>query len=256
MKRVVVIGDVHGCLKELGLLLEKLKIRKEEDRVVFVGDLVDRGPDPMGVVRLAREMGAETVMGNHEEKQIRYHKYELRKKENPAAKNPMRSYTDDRLREHFAYTEEDWVYMSKMPATLRLDKKWVVIHGGLDPRKTIAEQDPDYVLRCRYLDANNKMIPLGNDFAAPKGGVFWTERWPGPENVIYGHNVTMDTIREDNRPSGAKILGIDTGCCFGGTLTAVILEPAGPDNLLEWTGTEQVKAERVYHELHYTSVNN
>ncbi|MDQ2645633.1 MAG: metallophosphoesterase, partial [Myxococcota bacterium] len=63
----ILIGDVHGCAAELSELLERLGPR-QGDQVVFVGDLVARGPDSPGVLRLIRELGGRAVRGNHEER--------------------------------------------------------------------------------------------------------------------------------------------------------------------------------------------
>ena len=75
--RTIFIGDVHGCLTELDALLACLEPR-EGDRLCFTGDLVDRGPDSLGVVRRVRALlaqfpGSACIIGNHEEKTLRYH---------------------------------------------------------------------------------------------------------------------------------------------------------------------------------------
>ena len=75
MARTLVVGDVHGCLDELRDLLDAVHY-SSADRLVFVGDLVDRGPDSVGVVRLAQDLGAVAVLGNHERKHLRYEQHE------------------------------------------------------------------------------------------------------------------------------------------------------------------------------------
>src|ERR1700721_1393367 len=80
MQRTLAIGDVHGCLEELRELLRVARYRADTDRLVFVGDLVDRGPDPVGVVREVRALANAgdvlVMMGNHEEKLVRWFKRE------------------------------------------------------------------------------------------------------------------------------------------------------------------------------------
>src|SRR5687767_6367262 len=65
MARLIVIGDVHGCLAELDALLTDVAPRPD-DELVLVGDLVRKGPDSAGVVRRVREIGARAVRGNHD----------------------------------------------------------------------------------------------------------------------------------------------------------------------------------------------
>ena len=70
--RVIAIGDVHGCLDELQMLLRRCDYQPG-DLVVFLGDLVSKGPDSLSVVQMAREIGAIGVRGNHDFEVIRWH---------------------------------------------------------------------------------------------------------------------------------------------------------------------------------------
>ncbi|MBF0613736.1 MAG: symmetrical bis(5'-nucleosyl)-tetraphosphatase [Magnetococcales bacterium] len=65
---VYAIGDVHGCLSELRMLLKEIAFQPGRDRLWFVGDIINRGPDSLGTLRLVRDLGdrAVTLMGNHE----------------------------------------------------------------------------------------------------------------------------------------------------------------------------------------------
>jgi predicted phosphodiesterase len=78
--RTIVIGDVHGCLRELEALLERVR-PGGGDALWFAGDLVNRGPDSAEVVRLVRGLGARTVMGNHDHKHVRYRRHLARREE-------------------------------------------------------------------------------------------------------------------------------------------------------------------------------
>jgi predicted phosphodiesterase len=74
MGRNIVIGDVHGCLAELVDLLAKLAPAKD-DQLIFLGDLVNRGPDSHGVVSLVRSLpNALSLLGNHELRLLQYRK--------------------------------------------------------------------------------------------------------------------------------------------------------------------------------------
>lgn len=65
--KAFVIGDVHGCLEELKELVKKLDFNPESDLLIFVGDLVNKGPYSAEVVRYVREMNGLCVTGNHDE---------------------------------------------------------------------------------------------------------------------------------------------------------------------------------------------
>src|SRR5580704_11825778 len=69
MGRTVIVGDVHGCRRELEQILDRVAFGAG-DRLVFVGDLVARGPDSLGVLDVARRTGAIVVRGNHEHKLV------------------------------------------------------------------------------------------------------------------------------------------------------------------------------------------
>ena len=77
--RSIWIGDVHGCALELADLLDAIS-PTAEDRVIFVGDLVARGPDTPGVLRMVRETSALCVRGNHEHRLILAHQARVRGK--------------------------------------------------------------------------------------------------------------------------------------------------------------------------------
>jgi serine/threonine protein phosphatase 1 len=71
MKRNIIIGDLHGCLDELKQMLRLVQFQRGKDRMIFLGDYFDRGPDGVGVFKLVRELaessGAVALMGNHDE---------------------------------------------------------------------------------------------------------------------------------------------------------------------------------------------
>ena len=65
-KRTLFVGDVHGCYTELKGLLEMANFKPDSERLFFVGDLINRGPKPLEVLKLAHRLGASCVLGNHE----------------------------------------------------------------------------------------------------------------------------------------------------------------------------------------------
>jgi hypothetical protein len=237
--RTIVVGDVHGCLAELDELLAQLAIRRGVDRLVFAGDLVDRGPDPVGVVRRVRELKAEAVLGNHEEKHLRWARHEAKKRTQPGYKNPMKPFNDKTLREHEALRPDDLAFLERLPLRIRLEPGWVVVHAGFEPGRPVDRQFENACLRVRYVRSDGKMASIDKLGEKPSGTVRWATRWPGPENVVYGHAVyDLTTPQRDTPAPNILCLGIDTGCCFGGHLTALILPT------LELV---QVKARAEYH---------
>lgn len=222
-KRTIIIGDVHGCLDELIELLEVVGYSPNtEQRLILLGDLMDRGPDPVGVVRYARSISAECVLGNHDDKHLRWRKHEARQFETGKS-NPMKM-ASLRVEQNAQLSIEDVAWLSGLPRVLRVDPNWALVHGGFQPQYPVEKQDPKRVICMRYLDDDNQLVALDRCLEQPEGSVFWTERWKGPESVVYGHAVhDLVTPRIDEFPGG-RCIGIDTGCCYGGMLTAFIPE--------------------------------
>ncbi len=231
----IAIGDVHGCLEELDELLGLVLPRRH--RVVFVGDLIDRGPDSAGVVARVRELGVPCVMGNHDDKAVRWARHEARRRGEPAYTNPMRM-SNDRVAEHARLSESDMAWLGTLPLVLDLGGGWWATHAGPEPRRPWRRQTAAALMRCRWVDGAGMML---RSLDRPDGGFHWAERWAGPESVVYGHHVHgLDAVRIDRRPGGVTCAGIDTGCCFGGHLSAYVID----------TGEViQVKARRAYAEL-------
>lgn len=228
--RTIVVGDVHGCIDEFALLLERCAYRREADRLVLLGDLLDRGPDPIGCMRFAREVGAECILGNHEEAHLRYRKHALRREAEPGYVHPMRPFGHQRQREHEQLGAPDWEFLTGLPTLLDLGLGFVAVHAGLLPGKTLEEQPDRARLRLRYVDESGKQLALDErDTGAVPGGTFWADRWDGPWSVVHGHAVRgLGSPTCARRPAGTEIWSLDTGCVFGGRLTALVLDPSRP----------------------------
>ena len=126
--RLIIVGDVHGCSEELKELLEKAQFGSE-DELIFVGDLIGKGPSPREVVRMARRLEARAVQGNHE-----YNLLAWRHRGAPLP-DPL-----GQIKEAYAATvqeleEEDWQWLAKRPLTLKLSlpQPLLVVHAGLVP---------------------------------------------------------------------------------------------------------------------------
>ena len=183
------IGDVHGCLAELDDLLASAAGRFEE--VVFVGDLVRKGPDSAGVVRRAREIGARAVRGNHDA---------IFLADRPAG---------------VGMSDEDWAWLEALPLVIRLPEHGaIVVHAGFVPDAPPEGQDPKLLMNMRTI------LPDGAPSTGVDGGVPWAERWPGPEHVYFGHDARRGLQIHPHAT------GLDTGCVYGRRLTAALL-PSG-----------------------------
>lgn len=230
--RTIVVGDIHGCIDEFDELVKTLSYNKEYDRIILLGDLIDRGPDSVAVVKRAREMDLECVMGNHEHKFMKWFK-----------SSGSRNDVYDRRPHYTQFADADVNYIARMDSYIEIPpQNMVIVHAGLRPGISLRNQSKDDLYYIRYTDSDKKFLSLKKISRLGKAATdahFWTEFWQGPESVVYGHNVhsPTDPLIEEVRP-GVTCYGIDTGCCFGGRLTAMILETKE---------MVQVQAKRVYY---------
>lgn len=81
-ERIFVIGDIHGCVKEFNDIVTKLNYDPIKDQIILAGDLTSKGPDSVGVIRRAKELGALCVRGNHDDKVVRLKTFEIEKGRN------------------------------------------------------------------------------------------------------------------------------------------------------------------------------
>jgi hypothetical protein len=206
MQRVIAIGDVHGCYEEFETLLDRLDLQTG-DRVIQVGDLVNRGPNSHHVIRIARQRGVEAILGNHELRFINAYKSRITK-----------SLLGDDLRTLKQFSNADWKYLLSLPAWIELPEyRTVCVHAGFLPGKAWYEQGVDIVTRVQMIDDRGQIRKRADFPMLP----FWADLWATNHTtqpfVIYGH-----TPRKHLYPRDGS-LGIDTGCVYGGALTAYIL---------------------------------
>jgi serine/threonine protein phosphatase 1 len=197
--RLIAIGDIHGCHLEFAELLARLELKKE-DRLILVGDLVNRGPDSGKVIELAREHRAIALLGNHELRLLNFRKTGDTKFFKDADEE-----TAEKLR------PEDWSYLESMLLTYyEAELDTVFVHGGFLPDEPWQKQPANIVTRIQVIDRDGKPRKRADVPDAPA----WADLWSGPPFVVYGHTP---------RPEIYKLkwsVGIDTGCVMGGHLTA------------------------------------
>jgi len=256
------IGDVQGCDAELGALLSAIRFSPDRDRLWFVGDLVNRGPGSLAVLRRIHSLGdaATVVLGNHD--------LHLLAVAHGCA--PIRK--DDTLSEILAAPDRDglldWLACRPLfheDAPLNL----CMLHAGLAPQwdpplarqcarefEAALQRDPQKLLsrlygdqpdrwdgalrgaerlrfiancftRLRYIDADGRLMlrAKGRPQQAQRNALIpWFEadgaRWRRA-HIIFGHWSTLGYLRT------AEVTGLDTGCVWGGTLTALRLDDPG-----------------------------
>lgn len=246
MGRTIVIGDVHGCLDEFRALVTLVSYDRKRDRLVQLGDLMDRGPDPVGCVRYAREQGFEVLRGNHEDKHLRWRRHE---KTRGAKKNPVQGIYGVRAEQNLALSDEDLEWLNQNPLMLKLGDNLVAVHAGLEPAFSLAQQS-SAVARIRYVDADGEMVGFtGGAIDQPAGTAFWATRWKGPESVVYGHAVHSLANPRVDRFEGGACYGIDTGCVYGGSLCCAVFVDGHKDPEFA-----TVRAKQVYYESEHSSL--
>jgi serine/threonine protein phosphatase 1 len=213
------VGDVHGCLDKLEALLARLPLRPE-DRLLFLGDYVDRGPDSRGVVdrlvRLAAERPCTFLMGNHESMFLDFLGW----------KGPAYFGRDVFLANGGAETLLSYDYFEREPArapgfrlppehenffeALRLyhvEGDYLFVHAGLG-RALVRGGDLAFALRRvrpEELLWDRSTMDLPHDLGV---------------TIVYGHTPRSDFQVRWNPPWS---IGIDTGAVYGGPLTAIRL---------------------------------
>ncbi|MFJ6552235.1 polynucleotide kinase-phosphatase [Streptomyces luteogriseus] len=226
-----IIGDIHGCAAELEALLGKLGyvdgVHPEGRTAVFVGDLVDRGPDSPGVLRRVMAMvksgNALCVPGNHENKYGRY----LRGRKVQHT-HGLAETIEQMAGESEEFLAEVREFLDGLVSHYVLDGgRLVVCHAGL-PEKYHGRTSGRVRSHALYGDTTGETDEFGLPVRYP-----WAEDYRGRAAVVYGHTPVPEATWLNNT------ICLDTGAVFGGKLTA-----------LRWPERElaDVPAEQVWYE--------
>jgi len=233
-QKIYLVGDIHGCLEEFKELLAKIgwKAGNPDIRVISLGDLVDRGPDSVGVVQFIRTRGIEIVRGNHDDRYVQYHQKAMWHANNPNnAKPSWLRHSPDRRKIMEGLTKVDLDWLAAAPTSIYLeDYRTVAVHAGFMPGIPMDQQPENTKMHIRFLFDRSKPAYLNrhDDFNPPKGSSFWAEDYEDNWHVVYGHHVwDLEFIKIHTNAHGFSCYGIDTGCCFGGKLTALELSEDG-----------------------------
>jgi protein phosphatase len=217
-----VIGDIHGCLEEFKQLTEKLGYNWSKDNIpvhpdgrklIFVGDLTDRGPQSLKVIEIVYELVNKNLghytPGNHCNKLYRYfigrnvqvkHGLETTVAEYEA----LDASNQKDLKEKFCALVEH------APLYLQLDKgKLIVAHAGIR-EDYIGRTDKKVKTFVLFGDITGETHPDGRPVRRD-----WAQHYKGNPIIVYGHTPVKEP-RFCNRT-----VNIDTGCVFGGSLSAI-----------------------------------
>jgi hypothetical protein len=198
MGRTIVIGDIHGCFEELQDLLRVLELRTE-DRVIAVGDLIVKGPQSREVLdRFIEDDRFSAVIGNHD-RAIRQH----------WRGEPLRLTKEQKVTvaELDSDRERYSVYLRSLPFTINLGSH-LIVHAGVRPGVPLRRQMSSDLTEIRTMGVN----------PSSRKGVPWFDVYRGRRVVLFGH-WPAKAPRVTRRA-----LGLDTGCVYGGRLTAYIIE--------------------------------
>ena len=246
------IGDVQGCFDELDELLGRIGFDRDRDRLWFVGDLVNRGPKSLEVLRFVRDLGerAVIVLGNHDLHLVTQHEgFERKRKEDTF---------EDVLGAPDAGELVDWLRTRPM---MHVEGRYAMVHAGLLPQWTIekslslageverALQSENYrdflanmygsrperwddalagwdrlrvivnaMTRMRFCTDEGRM-EFGSSGAEPPAGFrAWYEKRQDENTLIFGHWSALGLKLTE------RVAGLDSGCVWGGALSALRLE--------------------------------
>ena len=194
MNRIIVIGDIHGCYDELQELIKKIGI-KEEDTIISLGDILDRGPKSLEVYDyLINRPNTIVLMGNHERKHLK----------------GILSYAQEIVKVQFGSRYQELIAWIKDLEYYYTTPNEIIVHAAFETDKKIEEQREDVLSGStsgeRYLEKKYEE------------GTYWQEYYQGDKAIIYGHHVVGEKPKYIN-----NTIGIDTGSCHGDYLTAIIL---------------------------------
>lgn len=247
------IGDVQGCYDELQRLLHKLSYDSSRDRLWFVGDLVNRGPKSLEVLRFVRELGerAVVVLGNHDLHLVAQHE---------GCERPRKDDTFYDVLE--APDRRDLVDWLRCRPMVHVEGAYAMVHAGLLPQWSIeralalghevehALAGPRHVeflqnmygsipaqwdealsgwdrlrvivnamTRMRFCDRQGRMDLYGKGSQPRNGYLRWYEARPrDAHTIVFGHWSQLGRVLQDG------VVGLDSGCVWGGALSALRLE--------------------------------
>ena len=206
MKRIFAIGDIHGCISNLKSIMDTIDIDAQNDALIFIGDYIDRGPDPKGVVDFVLELSGNIehvicLLGNHEQMFLDYlHDKNVYKEIFliNGGDHTISSYgvvdTADGVKVN---VPENHMHFFRSLLPYYETDDYIFVHAGLRPNIPLEKQDIKDLITIRH-----EFIKSSYDFG---------------KTVIFGHTPFPRPLIELNK------IGIDTGAVYGGKLTCIEL---------------------------------
>ncbi len=250
---ILLVGDIQGCAAALDQLLNQAGFSPSRDHVVLLGDLVNRGPDSLGVLQRVARLGAAatSLLGNHDLHLL------------AVSQGVRQLHKGDTFADILKSTQaESWLEWLRHQKLAHLEAGWLCVHAGVMPQwttqttlalagemhsvlrgpgwvdflKNMYGDQPDQwddgltgparhrvivntLTRMRFCSAAGQMEFKSKDGAgaAPAGFMPWfdvPQRQTFTQPIAFGHWSTLGLI---NRPA---LMALDTGCVWGGTLSA------------------------------------
>jgi serine/threonine protein phosphatase 1 len=205
MGKIYAIGDIHGCLDKLEAMMNRLAIDAEHDTLVFIGDYIDRGPDSKGVVDFILDLKGKLknvicLVGNHEQTFLNYYFHEQDGQifylNGGDATIASYGYIETPEGKKINIPDNHLEFFESLLPYYETDD-YIFAHAGIRPGVPLNKQSVDELTWIRY-----EFIRYHYDFG---------------KIVIFGHTPVPEPMIQPNK------IGIDTGACYGGPLTCVIL---------------------------------
>lgn len=213
MRRTLFIGDVHGCLEELKELLHKVAYDEREDRLIYLGDILNKGPNSSGVLKFIYNQNVECVLGNNEVGFLDL----IERGGYPGS--TLRAVKDQLGEDLDVYCK--WI--QSFPLYIE-EEDFIAVHAGISPYDKPSDCSKKVLTTIRTWDGVG--VNLNRESDPP-----WYTLYDGVKTIIYGHYAAKGLQVHE------KTIGLDSGCVFGGKLTC-----------LEWPSRviTQVQAKKMY----------
>jgi len=280
------IGDIQGCYRELRALLDLLRFDPAQDQLWFVGDLVNRGPDSLETLRFVKGLGdkAVCVLGNHDLHLLAIATGNLRFRDSDSLQPVLNAGDRDELLHWLRYRPlmhrdthlnfsmihaglaPSWDIPTAMKCAAEVEhqlrskhshhyfaemygnkpRKWDPNHHGIKRLRFIT----NCFTRLRFCDMQGRLAldEKGAPGSQMAGNIPWFEhpdRASKGERIIFGHWSTLGYFAEQN------VWGIDTGCLWGGSMTALQLDSEVPTAFQYSCGKSSLLT--THYEAHSTS---